>query len=471
MKFISIAALISSFTMIFATTLTIPLFVAIYYGEPINIFCDIIISVFAISGPIYFFGKKNICDLTRIDGFILIFFTWIILCLIAAIPFYYTMQEYSLVDCIFEAISGLTTTGAEVFNNINLWPYSLKFYHQFLQLLGGLGIIVLGIAIMPLLGNNVANLLDAEHNTKSEQRLTPRISKTAKLLWKLYISMIIASTVCYKIAGLPWFDSVCYAFSTFSTGGFAIHSDSLMHYNLPLVDIVACCFAILGSLNFAVIFKAFEQLQPKILLLSKESQYFFKYLIGLASIVCLLMLKNQNNYDFFDWIGTSIMMITTTGLQIANFNSWPMIVTHILILAALIGGATGSTTGGIKIARVMAIQQEISCMFKHLLHPRTITSNENRQSNNYIYGFLALNFLIYLIAIIIMLDLGYNLETAFAGVTACLTNVGISINDLSNGYHALNPISKMLLSSLMLIGRLEATTIIVLLTPYFWREI
>lgn len=456
--------------MIFASTLCIPMLVAINYHESIRIFCDIILTVFAIAGPIYIVGRKKISELTRIDGFILIFCTWLVLCLIAALPFYFYLPNTNIINCIFEAISGLTTTGAEVFN-LDFWPHSLKFYHQFLQLLGGLGIIVLGIAIMPLLGSSAATLLDAEHNTKSEQRLTPRISQTAKLLWRLYLSMITASAFCYKFAGLEWFDAICYACSTFSTGGFGIYNDSLMHYKLEPVYLVSIVFAVLGSLNFAVIFKAFQQLQPKTIIQAKESKCFFKYLIACAALTCFFMVKYQYEHNFFAWIGTSVMMLTTTGLQIANFNSWPLIVSHFLLLSALIGGTTGSTTGGIKIARVMAIQQEISCMFKHLLHPRTVTNNDYQRSAHFIYGFLALNFIIYLVAIILLLDFGCNLETAFAGVTACLTNVGISINDLSDGYQALNSESKALLSILMLIGRLEATTIIVLITPHFWREL
>lgn len=470
MKFISIAALISSFSMIFATTLLVPLITALIYGEPIQVFCDVILVVFAIAGPIFFLGRRQTHDLTRIDGFILVVATWVTLCLIAAIPFYLSIPNQSIIDCIFEAVSGLTTTGAEVFNNIDLWDHSLKIYHQFLQFLGGLGIIVLSIAIMPLLGHNACALLDAEHTSNKEQRLTPRINKTAKLLWKLYISMVILSLLAYHLAGLAWFDAICYSFTTFSTGGFGIYADSLMHYNLSAVNIIACCFALLGSFNFAILYSSIKQKQIALILKFNETKCLFVCLLITSTILSIFMLKANQQFDLIGWLGSTIMMLTTTGLQIAEFQTWPSLASHLLLISALIGGASGSTTGGIKMHRVLLISQEIKNMFKHILHPRVITNSSNNKTN-LIHGFLALNFIIYLIAIILMLDFGYDLETAFAGVTACLTNVGVTIHALSDGYHDLNSPAKILLCTLMLIGRLEATTIIVLLTPYFWREV
>lgn len=468
MKLKPIITSVSIYAMLFALTLIIPIAVAIYYQESFDTFYKLMLGIFLVATPLYYSGKQTTNELNRIDGFLLIIFTWLILCAIAAIPFLVTLDNASYVDSWFEAVSGLTTTGAEVFQ-IDQWPNSLKIYHQFLQFLGGLGIIVLGIAIMPLLGNNASTLLDTEHSVQKEQRITPRISKAAKQLWKLYLTMVILSAFCYKFAGLTWFDAWSYSFTTFSTGGFGIYSDSIMHYNSNLVSVVACIFALLGSLNFTIIFTAIRQKQIMTALKFPETKMLAKYIVFISFIVVINSIRLSNQTSILNSVGSVIMMITTTGLQVANISQWPSFLSHLVLTIAVIGGSSCSTTGGIKMARIISIQKEISALFKQLLHPRAISSN--LKTNSLIHGFIALNIIVYLISILLMLDMGYSLESAFAGVTACLTNVGMSIGKLSNGYQNLSNAAKWLLSFLMLIGRLEATTILIVLSPFFWQEI
>lgn len=469
MKALSFLKLISIFNIIFAMTLILPTLVAIYYNEPYDAYLKIMTYILTLTIPIQLLSKTSKSELKRIDGFIVIVGTWVTLCLVASVPFYLILEKANLIDCIFEAISGLTTTGAEIFENIDSWPQSLKIYHQFLQFLGGLGIIILGIAVMPLLGQNVSTLI--ENEATKDQRLTPRINNTAKQLWKIYLYMLISSVLLYHFAGMPWFDAFSYGFTTFSTGGFGIYSDSLMHYHSHAINIIASFFALLGSLNFAIMFNAIKQRRPFIILSHNETKYLFKYILSLTLIIAILMLINKSDTNPIEYVTSLIMMITTAGLQISEFNDWPSFLAYLMLLASILGGASCSTTGGIKMHRVMLIHQEIAAMFKQILHPRAIKPSFQGINSNLIHGFLSINLLVYIISIMILIELGYSLDTAFASVTACLTNVGVTIGDLAHGYHDLSSSAKATLSVLMLIGRLEATTVLVILTPYFWREI
>lgn len=426
-------------------------------------------------------GVKVKSELKTRDGFIVVTLFWVALCLFATIPLYLSVVPHiSITEAIFETVSGLTTTGATIFTKINLLPHSVLYYRQQMELLGGIGIVVLAVAVLPMLGVGGMQLYRAEiAGPIKNNKLTPRIAHTAKALWSIYVVMTVLCALCYWLAGMTLFDAICESFSTVSTGGFSVHDASLGYYQSHEINIIAMVFMLLGAINFSLHFHFLQHKSFGIYWKDQETKNFlvFMVIIILIVVACLGLhhydtVGNNIENSFF----TVISIISTTGLTITNFSIWPTFLPYMLLLVGAIGGCSGSTAGGIKIIRALLLREQARRELHRMIHPRSIQAikyGERRLSDDLvsaIWGFVVLFLAIYAVLLLALLGTGLSLETAYATLTACISNVGASIGQVSDNYHSINTAAKWILVLTMLIGRLEIFTLIILLMPSYWRR-
>lgn len=471
MSFGSITKLIGYLLAFFASTLLLPLIVeTIYHDGKVYPYIYVISFALIISFILINKKKEQQLSLSLQESFLFIVLSWIVMVIIAAIPFK-LMLNISIVDSIFEAASGLTTTGAETLLNLKDLPHSILFYHQYLQFLGGMGVIVLATTILPVLNNKYAIMHDSP-NQIANIKLVPKIINTAKILWGLYLFFTALCFFCYWLFGMTAFEAISQAFTTISTGGFSIHSSSFGHYNSNGIYWTSIVFMLIGAIGFNLHFKAIIQKNWKCYIKNKECRTFILITI-ILSFVVLLMLNNNNRIDInFNYISSTVFncvsLVSTTGYTTDNFAYWPSFLPILLILFGAIGGCSGSTSGGIKINRAIAVYYHAIFGLKSLAQPNAVFTNEFINYQNPKHSFLALFIIVYIVFLLAFMGCGYDFETAFAAITACLSNVGAAINALANNYTQLSDIAKIILTIAMIAGRLELMIFFVCFMPFFW---
>ena len=388
--------------------------------------------------------------------------------------------EMRVVDALFEATSGLTTTGATILLSLDTLPHSVLYYRQQLQWLGGMGIIVLAVAVLPALGVGGMQLYRAETpGPMKDTRLTPRITETAKAIWYIYLGLTIVCTVSYYLAGMSAFDAVCHAFSTVAIGGFSTHDASLGYFQNNTIYLLACLFMILAGLNFALYFTAVRGLQVSVYLKDTEAKVYFGVIL-MAVIVTIFMLTSYRTYDTAqqNWIqGTvqAISIVTTTGFTTAEFSLWPTFVPLFLILLSTAGGCAGSTAGGMKIVRITLLFKQGLREISRLVHPSALIPIKlggkpvSDHVINAVWGFLSLYIFSFTVLLILMLATGCDLLTAWSAVAASLNNLGPGLGDVAHNYRSISDGGKIILTFAMLLGRLELFTLLVLVSPVFWK--
>ena len=388
--------------------------------------------------------------------------------------------EMSLADSVFEAFSGLTTTGATVISGLDTLPHSILYYRQQLQWLGGMGIIVLAVAILPMLGIGGMQLYRAETpGPMKDNKLTPRIAGTAKALWYIYLGLTIACGVSYWLAGMTPFDALAHSFSTVAIGGFSPHDASIGYFDSASIELIASLFMLLSGVNFSLHFMVVRRLSLTPYFKDPE---FRSYLVMLVSItlICLTVLLVYNRFDFSEGLVKSIFhtvsIATTTGFASSDFSAWPSFLPVLLILTSFAGACAASTGGGIKIIRIVLLFKQGFREIKRLVHPTGVfliklgkTSVSDRVVQA-VWGFFATYVMLFLILMILLMANGIDQITAFSAVAACLNNLGPGLGEVAVNYSGLNDFTKYILSFAMLLGRLEIFTLLVLFTPYFWRR-
>lgn len=415
------------------------------------------------------------------DGFIVVVLFWVVLSLFGALPFALAAYPFSFIDALFESVSGLTTTGTEVMVGLDTLPQSIQFYHQWLQFLGGMGIIVLAVAILPMLGVGGLQLYRAEiPGPMKDHKLAPRLASSAKLLWLIYVGLTVVCAICYYGTGLSFFEALCTSFSTVATGGFSIHDQSMAYYNNHWTDVVGIVFMLLSSLNYGMHYMALQQRSLRLFFEDHETRMFFLIL----AVVLLLVMWGLANHGLYAswgerWIHagfTVVSMVTTTGLTNSEFAHWPGYLPVFIMLAALIGGCAGSTTGGVKVVRVLLMREDALLTLRRLIHPRAILSvrfgrqqlpNEVVQAMR---GFLATFILLFVCLLLCLMATGMDLTTALGAVSACLSNAGASIGGVADSFSSVSPAGKAILIVAMLAGRLEIFTLLVLFMPSYWER-
>ena len=416
------------------------------------------------------------------DGFIVVVMFWTVLTSTGALPFVLADNPHlTVTDAVFESVSGLTTTGATVITSLDELPISILYYRQQLQWLGGMGIIVLAVAVLPMLGIGGMQLYRAETpGPMKDAKLTPRITETAKALWYIYLGLTIACGMAYWLAGMDAFDALAHAYSTVAIGGFSTHDASMAYFNSPAISLVAVVFMFLAAINFSLHFVALRRRSP--LGYWHDSEFrFYVFLLSVVILVTVLGLYLTGTYDTWEdaiveGLFQAVSIGTTAGFTTAEFYNWPGFIAILLLFASFVGGCAGSTGGGIKVIRLLLLIKQGLREITRLVHPNAqipVRIGDKTVSTRVVeavWGFFALYIASFTVMYLALAATGLDLMTAFSAVAASINNLGPGLGGVGAHYADMHDMGKWILCFAMLLGRLEIFTLLVLLTPTFWRR-
>ncbi|MFP4130625.1 TrkH family potassium uptake protein [Thiohalospira sp.] len=421
-------------------------------------------------------------ELRTRDGFMVVSLFWLVLSLFGAVPFMlWEEPAIPVADAIFEATSGLTTTGSTVLTGLDDLALSLLFYRQQLQWMGGMGIIVLAVAILPMLGIGGMQLYRAElPGPMKDAKLTPRITETAKALWYIYLSLTVACALAYWAAGMSGFDAVAHSFSTVAIGGFSTHDASMGYFNSPAIELIAVVFMLLSGMNFALHFTAWRGRSPAGYLQDPECRGFLAIMAALGAIT-VGYLYLDGTFDsgfaaFHHGLFQAVSIGTTAGFATADFAHWPSFLPVLLIFASFIGASGGSTGGGMKVMRFLLLLVQGMRELKQLAHPNAqlpVKLGGRRVSPqvvNAVWGFFAAYVASFVLIMLALMATGLDQVTAFSAVAATLNNLGPGLGDVSAHFGGISDTAKLILAFAMVLGRLEIFSLLILFTPWFWRR-
>lgn len=470
-----LGALIALYSLTFVPSVG----VSIYYGDGQTKDFLIAALISIVLGAALFLPHRDARGEVRIrDGFLIVALFWIVLGVLGGIPFVVGLHlDYT--DAIFEAVSGFTTTGATVITGLDRLPPSVLYHRQQIQWLGGMGVVVLAIAILPMLGVGGMQLYRAEASgITKEDKLTPRIASTARALWAIYLALTVACALAYWIAGMSPFDAITHAYSTVSTAGFSTHDASIAYFDSIAVEWICIVFMLAGGVNFAVHFIAFRA-RPSAYFTDQETRTY----LGLFIVASLFVAAGLLATGYAD-PGASLRLalfqvasvLTSTGFGIADFSQWPLHLPFTLLILSYIGGCAGSTAGGLKVVRVMLLLKVGLRQLQMMSHSHRVVLvrlGQKRVPDEVIYSVLAYYSLYILTAIALtlgMLAAGLDIESAVGAVTATLNLLGPGLGSVATTFAEVNDVVKWLGVVGMLIGRLEVFTLLILFTPAFWRH-
>lgn len=439
-----------------------------------------------------YFTRDHKKEVKRKEGYIIVTFGWICLSLSGMLPYIFSDTIPTITNAFFETISGYTTTGASILDDIEAMPEGILFWRSLTHWIGGMGIIVLAIAILPLLGIGGMQLFAAEAPGPSADKLHPRITDTAKRLWLIYVGYTVAETILLNLAGMSFFDAINHSMATLSTGGFSTKNASLAYYsNQPLIQYIVMLFMFLAGTNFVLSYFAFKGKVQKIIR-DEEFKFYSLFIVVFAVMVALVIyfqagvpasayhpmpfgeIESAIRHGLFQVIA----VVTTTGFVTADFTGWTPFLTIFFFGLMFLGGSAGSTAGGIKVMRQLIIIKNGVLEFKRTLHSNAIIPvryNNKTVREDIVYniiGFFVLYMLLFIIGALVLAALGLDFTSAIGGAASSLGNVGPafgSLNPLSN-FNGLPDLGKWWCSFLMLAGRLELFTVLILLSPYFWKR-
>ena len=467
--------------ILFSTSNIPPILVALIYSEQeIHLFIYTFILTLA-SGILLWLPFQHIRMRMHVrDGFLVTVLLWLVLSAVGSLPFIMMKTpELSVTDAFFESLSGLTTTGATVLTDIDNLPRSILFYRQLLQWLGGMGIIVLAVAILPMLGIGAMQLYRTETpGPVKDKKLKPRIAQTAKILWYIYLSLTISCALAYKIAGMPWFDAICHSFSTVAIGGFSTHNNSIAYFDSYAIESVAIFFMLVSGVNFTLHFMAWRDKSPSQYWEDSEFKTYL-FILGLVTTVAVTTLYFSGTMVFSDavhhGIFEAVSVATTAGFSSSSFSAWPTFLPFLLLLASFAGGCSGSTAGGMKVIRILLIFKQGVRELRRLVHPNGVfviklgDHTVSSQVGEAVWGFFSSYIALFIIMFLLLMGLGLDLETAFSTLASCMNNLGPALGDAAGNYQSLPDSAKWILCFAMLLGRLEIFTLLILFTPIYWR--
>lgn len=483
MQLLVIQRILGLLLVIFSSTLLPPIAVELYYQDGSALPFIEAFALTLVGGILLYLPVKNQKKELRLrDGFLVVVLFWSVLGVFGGLPFFLSdLPTLSVTDAVFESISGLTTTGATVIVGLDTLPHSLLFYRQELQWLGGMGIIVLAVAVLPMLGIGGMQLFRAETpGPVKDNKLTPRITETAKALWFIYLALTVACGLAYWAAGMTLFDAIAHAFSTVAIGGFSTHDASMGFFDSTAIELIAVVFMLLSGINFAIHFGAIRNRTLKPYWHDSE----FKTYIGVLAAVSLVTIVYLQMTQTFSSTAESIVgglfqvvsIGTTTGFTTAEYYSWPGFLPVLLLYVSFIGGCSGSTGGGIKVIRILLLVKQGARELKRLVHPNAQFAVKIGKKPlpekvlEAVWGFFAAYFAISALMILLLMASGLDQETSFSAVAACLNNLGPGLGDVGQNFASINDFAKWVLCLAMLLGRLEIFTLLVLFTPAFWRK-
>ncbi len=467
--------------MLFSSIQLVPLMLAVLESDNSAAGFVAAIGITFFSGLLMWFPVRNVTHELRIrDGFLITSLFWTVLGLFGALPFALAdTLDLTPVDAIFESISGLTATGATVIVGLDGLPQSILIYRQLLQWLGGIGIIVVAVAILPMLGVGGMQLYKAETPGPSkDNKLTPRITETAKALFTVYLLLTVACAGAYYAVGMSGFDAIAHSFSTVSLAGFSTHDASLGFFDSDAVLIVACVFMFISSINFGLHFLVWQRRSVMLYRRDSETRFYVSAVLicMLITIYCLIIWGIHDYQEsVLHGVFQVLSIITTTGYSTENLATWPIALPIMAIFFSCMGGCVGSTTGGIKAMRVMLIFKQGMRELKQLVHPQAViplkVGGRRVEATvvSAVWSFFAVYTSAYIILLVLLTLTGMDFTTAFSAVAATLNNLGIGFAGVASGFGALSESTKAILCFAMLLGRLEIFTLLVLFTPAFWR--
>ena len=483
MQIKTIMRLIGLLLMIFSLSMLTPLIINIIFHEQFWLpFVYAFLCTLSTGILLWYSFRQYHQELKIKDGFLIVILFWFVLCFFASLPFLFAIGEnQSMTDALFESVSGFTTTGASIITHLDGLPHAVLYYRQQLQFLGGMGIIVLAVAILPMLGVGGMQLYQAETpGPMKDAKLTPRIAHTAKALWSIYFLLTLLCMLSYWIAGMDWFDALGESFATVSTGGFSMHDASFAHYNSDIIELIACFFMLLGGTNFSLHFIAFKQGSLKHYWQDEEFRFYMAFLFASSVLVtCSLVSYGYFEADYHVLIKSLfnvISLATTTGFMSAPFSTWPTYIPVFIMLLAIVGGCAASTSGGIKVLRALLVYKQSKREMTRLLHPHAIIpikfgkhilADSILQS---MWGFISVFIALFLTLMVVFMALGNDFSTSFSAIAASLANAGAGIGTISITFDQLSTPSKWLLMFAMIAGRLEIFSLLILLSKQFWQR-
>lgn len=477
-----IARVLGLLLMVFSLSMLPPILVSIVYQDSATqAFLTAMAVIFFAGLSFWFPVRRKKSELRARDGFVITILFWLVLGTSGCLPLMLAEQPgLNFTDAFFESFSGWTTTGATILTNIDALPESILWYRQQLQWFGGMGVVVLAVAILPMLGIGGMQLFRAETpGPVKDSKLTPRITETAKALWYIYLLLTLACALAYWLAGMNVFDAITHSFATVAIGGFSTHDASIGYFDSPLIEGICVFFMVICSFNFGLHFMAWRIKSLRHFWQDTELKFFLFILSG-GIILTVPVLWLTQTYAMGDSMRFGLFEVvsiaTTTGFGTVDFSVWPIFLPVLLFMMAFIGGCAGSTAGGMKAIRVLLVYRQGVREIRRLIHPNAVIPVKlskrpvSPKILEAVWGFFAMYMLTYMVLMLAVLATGLDHVSAFSAVGACLNNLGPGLGEVAANYSGISDVAKWILSFAMLLGRLEIFTLLVILSPMFWRS-
>ena len=483
-KILPLGNVLGMLLMLFSSTYLLPIATALIYRDRTEMDFIYAMALTLASGYVLWASTRSRGqELKPRDGFLLVLLAWLLMAGAATLPLMLVIEELSFTDAFFEAMSGLTTTGSTVLSGLDRLPPAINLWRHELNWLGGMGIIVLAVAILPLLGVGGMQLYKAETpGPMKDTKLTPRITETAKSLWYVYVGITAACLVALKLAGMSWLDAICHAFSAMSLGGFSTHDASIGYFDSPVIEFILIVFMLIAGINFATHFLAWRGKSLKGYGRDVEGLAFLS-LVLISALGVAAFLHVAGAYDNFwtalRYAGFNVVSIATTcGFMSVDYDHWPIFAPLWMLFLSCISVSSGSTGGGIKMVRTMVLYKQSLREMVKLLHPSVVSPlkigghvvpNEVAYS---VLGFIFLYFMSIVILTFALLVSGLDFISAFSAAIASINNAGPGLNKVgpASNYGLLTDFQTWVCSFAMLLGRLEVMTLLIVFTPQFWRK-
>ena len=459
-----------------AGAMLLPLAVGFLYGEDPAPFLYTL-PLLVLVGAIFSVLKSDDHFFPR-EGFFAVALTWLLVAAFGALPFYFSGYFETYIDCFFEAVSGFTTIGASILTAVEPLPKGILFWRSFMHWLGGMGVLVLTIALLPNLGGRTLQLMKAESPGPIVSKLVPKASQSSKILYSIYCGMTVIEIIVLNLVGMPWFDSIVNSFAIAGTGGFSIRNTSIAAYGSPAIEIACTIFMLLFSINFALYFLVLCG-KVKQALRSDELRFFLIVVVGSTALIAIDIWPMYSGADAIRHAAFQVSsIISTTGFASTNFDLWPEFSRFLLILLMFIGACAGSTGGAIKCSRLLLLLRSIRREVRQVIHPREVNvvkldgqvvDEGNLRS---VHIFIGAYMLIMLLAVLLVSLDDFSMVTNFSAVASCIGNVGPGLEGVGpmSSYAAYSGFSKLVLSMCMIIGRLELLPVMVLFSANAWKR-
>ena len=482
--FFPVFAVLGGVLMLFAAAMLVPLAFAFFGAdEALLAYDEAILATFATGLALFLTGRRSRRELLPRDGFLLVSLVWTVLPAFGALPLMIHLPALSFTDAYFEAMSGLTTTGATVLTGLDALPLSINVWRCLMVLIGGMGILVLAVAILPLLGVGGSQLFKAETpGPMKDQKLTPRIAETARGLWAVYFTIATACFFAYRVAGMGWADAFMHMCSTMGLGGFSSHDASFAAFDSPTIEAVAIVFMLIAGVNFALYFVAFKRRSARGVWADIEARLFLLVVLG-AVLVVAVFLRVHDVYPSFGealrHAAFSVVSVaTTTGFATVDYAQWPAFAPVLMLFLCCFATCAGSTGGGIKMVRALLLVKGARREFKRIVHPRAVvpvTLGDAAVDTNVLQSVLAFMMIygaVMVASTMLLLFSGLDVVSAFSAVVACINNTGPGLGEVgpAGNYQGLSDFQTWVCSVTMLLGRLELFSVLVLFTRTFWRK-